>query len=259
MKTNSKSLSIVALLCYILMIIMNILAVTQPLNGVETGAVSDRFYNLFTPAGFTFSIWSVIYTLLLAFVISRIVYAFRNDNRAEPRVLSYFIISCLANAAWLVAWHNFQLWIGVAIMFLLLLSLIRVHIKGSLPRPFKPVGEKVMFDIPFSIYLGWISVAIIANVSAALVQSEIDLGGNEETWAVIMVIAAALLALLLGVWRRNLFYAITICWGLFGILKAREQEGETLILEKVILASIGTVLLFALIRVFTSARKHRET
>ena len=40
---------------------VNIMATTLPLNGQDTGAISDRFQVYFVPAGYVFSIWGVIY------------------------------------------------------------------------------------------------------------------------------------------------------------------------------------------------------
>lgn len=254
MKISAKVLAIIALFSYILMIVINVIAVTLPLNGIRTGDVSDKYYNLFTPAGFTFSIWSIIYSLLLLFVVSRVILLNRSGNFRWPVVLPYFILSCIVNAAWLVAWHYELLWVAVIIMILLLWCLITISRLLALPFTWKPFGEKLMVDIPFSIYLGWISVALIANISAAFIQSGLNMGLEPETWVTFMVSVAAFLAIYFGFFRKNTWYALTIGWGLYGILKARQEDGSGEFIVNVIYILLALIIISAVGGLITSRK-----
>jgi hypothetical protein len=221
------------------MIVMNYLANALPLNGKTTGALSDSFPNLFVPAGITFSIWGVIYLLLLAFCVAQ----FTSSGQAVvSRIGWLFAVTCIFNAIWIVTWHYGRLPLSVFIMLGLLVSLIWINI--------------IVKDLPyglikaaFGIYLGWICIATIANVTALLVTNNWSgFGLSEETWTVIMILAGALITSL-TLWRLdNPFIGLSVVWAFAGIMIKRQVDYRTIFIFAAI--AIGVVALMLLLTFF---------
>ena len=124
---NTTTLNILNLVGFILMVTVNILANVLPIGGRTTGEVSDFVGNLFVPAGFTFSIWGVIYLALGFFIF----YSFKNIKKwpvsdSVKEIGFLFLISCVLNAVWIFAWHNLFIGTSLVLMLGLLLSLIHI-------------------------------------------------------------------------------------------------------------------------------------
>jgi hypothetical protein len=196
---------------------VNILASTLPLNGQNTGEISDRFQVFFVPAGYVFAIWGVIYIGWIAFAIYQALPAQKESPRL--RKLGYlFALSGLFNAAWLFCWHYNQFGLSVLVMLGLLGLLIASYLRLDVGRT--PVGtaEKWSVDIPFSTYLGWISVATIANVTDWLYFVNWNgFGIAPEIWAVIMLLVASLVGVLMALTRRDSAYLFVFAWSFVGI------------------------------------------
>jgi benzodiazapine receptor len=201
-------------IAFVIMIATNALANILPINGLNTGEVSNLYPSLFTPAGITFSIWSVIYFLLLGFVILQWQ---KRDESYFDKISFWFIISCLLNCCWILSWHYLMVGLSLMIMICLLFTLVKIFLvitKVSAQNQF----EHLFFKTPFTIYLAWICVATIANCSAFLVSHSWH-GGNisESVWTIIMMIAAVILcAVFLWNFRAYAFAAVII-WALLGI------------------------------------------
>jgi benzodiazapine receptor len=196
---------------------VNILAVTLPLNGQDTGEISDRFPVLFVPAGYVFSIWSVIFIGWIAFTI----FQFQPSQKDSPRLqrLGYmFALSNLANGAWLFTWHYNYFGLGVLIMLSLLGLLIASYLKLNVNLSSVSRAEWRSVDLPFSVYLGWISVATIANVTDWLYLVGWDgFGTAAPVWAVIMLVVASVVGLLMALTRRDVAYLLVFVWSFVGI------------------------------------------
>ena len=205
------------LVTVIIALTVNILASTLPLNGQNTGEISDRFQVYFVPAGYVFAIWGIIYIGWIAFVI----YQFRSSQKESPRLrrLGYlFALSNLANAAWLFCWHYNQFGLSVLVMLtllgLLIASYLRLNVNGSSVAS----AERWSVDIPFSIYLGWITVATVANVTDLLYQVEWNgFGITDQIWAVIMIAVASMLGFLMALTRKDAAYLFVLVWSFVGI------------------------------------------
>ena len=207
----------VNVLAVVAVIVVNGLANALPLNGQTTGEISDRFQVYFVPAGYVFSIWGVIYLGLVAFAVFQALPAQR-DNPRLRRVGYLFAASCVANIAWLFLWHYEQFELTLAAMFALLLLLIAIYLRLEIGRVTVSPVEKWLVYVPFSIYLGWISVATIANVTAVLdYLGWSGWGINAEMWAVIMLAAAAGIAAAVSLTRGDVAYSLVIMWALAGI------------------------------------------
>ncbi|MDF2614369.1 MAG: hypothetical protein K0S71_2155 [Clostridia bacterium] len=218
-KSKNLVLQLAMILAYVLMIAVNALASLLPLNGVTTQEASERYPNLFVPAGITFAIWGVIYTLLLLFVIYS-VWQLNRPKKAEELGLVpigwLFVGTCFANSAWLFAWHYDYIFISVLVMLVLLILLIKIYF--SIPSELT-AAEYIFLKLPFSVYLGWITIATAANITAFLVSIGWNgFGLSEELWTVIVMMAAMGLALIF-IWKYNdPVYALVIAWALLGIL-----------------------------------------
>ncbi|NMC51311.1 tryptophan-rich sensory protein [Candidatus Kuenenbacteria bacterium] len=211
---NTIFLRLGALVGYIIMVGVNYLAVSLPLAGRDTGAISDSYPNLFAPAGYAFSIWGLIYTLLGIYVIYQLT---RKDDVLVARVNQVFIINTLLNAAWLFAWHYDVIWLSVIIMLAMLATLIRLA--DILREGAKTAKERWLVRLPFSIYFGWITVATIANITILLVSLGWNgFGISESIWTAVVLVVGTII----GSWRmwrdRYIPYGLVLLWAYGAIL-----------------------------------------
>jgi hypothetical protein len=198
-------------------IIVNVLANSLPINGVTTGEVSDMFDVYFVPAGYVFSIWGVIYLGLIAYTI----YQALPSQRENPslRAIGYlYVLASAANIGWLFLWH-YQVFVAtVPLMLLILLALIGIYLALGVGRERVDPAQQWLVHVPFSIYLGWITVATIANITAAL--DYLNWGGwgiAPQTWAAIMIGIGALVAIAVSLTRGDIAYVAVIVWAFVGI------------------------------------------
>ncbi len=208
---------IVNVLAVIIMITINILANALPINGQNTGEISDLFQVFFVPAGYVFSIWGLIYIGLLAFAVYQALPAQRENPRLR-KIGYWFALSCLANSVWIFLWHYNLFPLSLVMMLVLLAALLVIYLRLDIGRTRVSTVERWCVNIPFSVYLGWITVATVANVTDVLY----DLGWNgfgiaPETWAVIMLIIAAGLGVAMAVTRRDVAYLLVLVWAFAGI------------------------------------------
>ncbi|HEY0771092.1 MAG TPA: hypothetical protein VGD31_12240 [Sphingobacteriaceae bacterium] len=237
------TMAIANTILFLAVLVVNFLANALPINGMNTGEVSDLYPSLFTPSGVTFSIWSIIDLLLFAFVI----YQWKLRDRSYFSLLSkLFMLSCLLNASWILVWHNLLPAVSVLIMVLFLLVLIRLfrlvhHIQLESQQ------EYYMIRLPFTLYLSWICVATIANLAAWLTSLQIvDSILTQEVLTVVMMLVAAALAIVVVLrFRDYAFPAVTI-WALAGIALKR--------LEVITPAAIAIALALAGVILFHGVR-----
>ena len=204
-------------LAIILTIVINGLANTLPINNQTTGEISDRFEVFFVPAGYVFSIWGLIYVGLIAFAIYQLLPAQREDPRLL-RIGYLPAVASLANISWLLLWHYEYFVATMAAMLALLLSLILIYIRLDIGRT--PVSRSGLWfvNIPSSIYLGWITVATIANATSML--DFLDWGGwgiSPEIWTVIMLGAGVIVAFGMAFTRGDILYLLVLVWAFAGI------------------------------------------
>jgi hypothetical protein len=196
---------------------VNTLANILPLNGTTTAAVSDTVHHYFVPAGYVFSIWGLIYVALLVFAVYQSLPAQRT-HALLPRVRVLYVFSSIANCAWLFCWHYGAIWSSVVVMLLLLLSLIGIYaVLGSKVQGI-PYREYWMVYAPFRLYLGWVSVATVANISAALsVSGWNGWGISGMVWACMMICAVLFLSLAMLLRHRDVIFVCVIVWAIIGI------------------------------------------
>lgn len=202
------------------MIVFNYYAATGILGGVDTGAISDKYPTVITPAGYAFAIWSVIYLGCVAFSIYQILPAQLEKFRPIRRV---YIISCVANCAWLYFWSQEKIILCVGVILILLLSVGYINFKL---QKTETTGEYWLAKVPFGIYFGWVTAATLLNTMIALVFIGAPLGYSLYLGAAFIFIAA-LLGVLVRIKLTNYFYPLAIAWALTAI--AVKQSGKTLI------------------------------
>ncbi|HEY4691837.1 MAG TPA: TspO/MBR family protein [Bellilinea sp.] len=225
-------------------IVVNILANALPLNGLNTGEISDRFKVYFVPAGYVFSIWGVIYIGLIAYAVFQALPSQRENPRL--RQTGYLVAaSGLANIAWLFLWHYEQFPLTLVAMFALLGLLIVTYLRLGTGLTLVPVAETWTVRVPFSIYLGWITVAAVANVTDVLYYINWEgFGISPEGWMLTVLAAVLLIAALVSFNRRDIAYTLVILWALVGI--AVKHFAVTLVAT----ASLITAALVAVILIY---------
>lgn len=199
------------------------MAVNLPIWWMTTGDLSDLYPNLFTPAWLTFSIWGLIYLALTWFVIRQIVDLYKKNSIAiTKKIWIWFLLSCLINMWWIFAWHYKVVWLSVVIMILFLLVLIVISNKIQIWKKLWNRWDKLLVQIPFSLYLGWISVATIANMSAWLVNTWWTMRWMSDIfWTLVVIIVAALLALISLYKKYNIIFALVVVRAFVGIIIKR--------------------------------------
>lgn len=217
-------------------IAINTLAVTLPLNGQSTGAISDRFPSLFTPAGYVFSIWSLIYLGLLAYM----VYQALPSQRANPRLRSIgwvYVISGIANSVWIFLWHYNQFALSLVVMVVLLLCLIMIYQRLFPWRATVTAAERWTTHITFSVYLGWITVATVANAATVLLDLQWNGGFLPPMgWALLMISVATVIGLIFAMGKRDIAYVAVLVWAFAGI--AVKQNATPPVLFGALIAAI---------------------
>jgi hypothetical protein len=249
---KNKIIKIFAGVTYVAMVVVNFLANSLPINDRSTGDISGAYPNLFAPAGFTFSIWGLIYLLLGGYVVYQFTKSGQKKEELLKKLNPLFIVSSLANIAWIFAWHYDYIGLSVLIMLVLLMSLIKIAdiLRGEQLTS----REKLFISIPFSVYFGWITVASIANITVFLVSigwSGFGIAGF--VWTSIILIVGALIGILRMRKDKNIAYGLVLIWEYFGILfkhiSSRGFDGQyPSVIITVIVCLVLFVFLFYKIR-----------
>lgn len=246
---RTKTLQTLNLIGFLLVLLLNTLANALPLNGYNTGELSDRYPNFFVPAGFTFSIWGVIYLLLIVFIVYQLRSWWKKqdvDLSFVQKIGPWFFISCLANASWILAWHYLQVTLSLLIMLIILGSLIIIYLRLGIGESSPaPSANKWAVRLPFSIYLGWITVATIANVTTLLVDNGWQGGAIAHiSWAAIMIVVAGLIGILILVKKADVGFVLVLIWAFYGIY-AKQSGNTTADVDNILLAAKVVMALLA--------------
>jgi benzodiazapine receptor len=239
---------------FLITIVVNALAgSTSLLNNKTTADVSDQFISLVTPAGYVFSIWGIIYTLLLIFIIYQALPA-QKDKEFQKEVGILFILSDAFNIIWLFLWQYEYITLSVLLMFTLLLTLIMIYLRLNIGKSHVKLGERLSVHLPFSVYLGWITIATIADVAAALVSINWDgFGLSAVTWFMVVVFVALAITLLVLFTRMDIAYSLVIIWALVGIAVKRFDNPSVVMTSEIIALIIAIAAALSII-IFRSRR-----
>ncbi|MHB1295204.1 MAG: tryptophan-rich sensory protein [Anaerolineae bacterium] len=227
----------------VITIVFNGLANALPLNGLTTGEISDRFSVYFVPAAYVFSIWGLIYLGLLAYTVYQALPAQAGDERLRD-IAPWYALASLANVAWLWFWHYEYLTLTPVAMLVLLVSLIVIYLRIGIGRVRPTTAERWCLHVPFSLYLGWITVATVANITSVL--DGIGWSGwglSELTWGVIMLVVAFGIAATVALSRRDVAYTMVIVWAFAGIA-VKQSDTLAISLPATALAVILGLLVF---------------
>ncbi len=245
---GKRDLQILNIIGFLAMVFVNFAANAIPLNNLSTGEVSELYTNLFTPAGITFSIWGLIYFLLLVFVIYQARDLFSPFKQEMPflKDIGYlFFISSMLNAAWIFAWHYLQIFLSLLIIIALLAVLIKIYFNLDIGRGKASTNKAFLVNLPFQIYLGWITIASIANLNALLTH----LGWNrlifpEAFWTIVLIAIATVVTLAFLKLRQDIVIALVSLWALLGIVIKRLTI-EPVIISVIISAILAMVIIAA--------------
>jgi len=254
--TKKEILQILNLIGFIATVIVNFLAVTLPIGLGTTQELSDAIPNLFVPAGITFSIWSIIYIFLGLFSIYQMRDIFKSD-KIEMKYLDnigyFFIIGSLANVLWIIVWHYKLVPLSLVFMIVLLISLLLIYIKLNIGKSDASKMEKIAIHMPFSIYLGWITVATIANVTAVLVVLGVSsFGVLAEILTIIVIIVAVLITFAMLLLRKDYIYSFVIVWALLGIFINQVKSNLTIAVTALI---SGVLILVGIVYIIIREKK----
>lgn len=238
-------LSIVNLVGFLGTVVVNGLATILPLNNKTTGELSDQYPNLFVPAGLTFSIWGLIYVLLAIFAIYSLIIAIRKGTTGSfiNKIGILFVLSCIANIGWIFAWHFEIVPLSLVMMVVLLGFLLAIYMKLGIGKKGSTKKEQYLVHLPFSVYLGWITIATIANVTALLVDVNWNgFGLSEQFWTVVVIVVGIAIALGVLFRRQDIYYSLVVDWALLGILIKRLADLVP-VRSVIIVTIIGLVLI----------------
>ncbi|TFD99588.1 tryptophan-rich sensory protein [Jeotgalibacillus salarius] len=219
---------------------VNALANIIPINGQTTGEISNRLNVLFTPAGYVFSIWGLIYLLLGLWVLRG---AFRSQRKRDVyKTTSFmFLISCILNISWILLWHYEFFPVSVAVIVGLLISIIIIYSK------IKHTKHSFWDLLPFSVYMGWVSVAVVANTAYTVNEAGWDgLGISSVIWTVALLIVAAAIALGIRYKESDWVYPLVFIWAFIGIGVKNEGGESAVVFAAYVLSVVIFIGIFAL-------------
>ena len=232
-------------------IIFNYLSNTGIFNGKTIANVSNEYQNLFTPSGYAFSIWGLIYLLLIGFVFYTGRSLFKTSkNEADgfvEKIGWWFVVSCLANCAWILTWLYGFTGVSVIVLFIAFISLLMILMEAL--KYNSNNAQKWFINFPFQIYAGWVSVALIAAAAAWLTKIGWNGWGiSEINWTIILIIIASIIHLFMT-WKKNApIFALVAVWALIAIAIANKEVSEEIYFTALIAA--GIILLSSFIKIF---------
>ena len=235
----NKIINVIALIA---VIYVNYLANALPINGKTTGELSNQYANLFVPAGLTFAIWGLIYLLLIIFIMIQFVPAYSSSATTGY----WFLLTCIFNMSWIVAWHYEKITLSILIMLGLLVSLVVINQQLA-------TEKQQLLKLIFGVYLGWILIATVANTTTGLVSIQWGrFGLSEVTWTITLIIIGIAIAAFSMIRLENPYLVISVAWAFLGIVIKRSSDQPSIVLT----AKIAMALVIAA-SIFTAYRMIR--
>ena len=255
---NNRTLQLLQvgnLTAVILTIIVNGLANILPIGGKNTGELSDNIPNLFVPSGITFAIWGVIYVLIIMFAIYLARDLFKKEKTTKPfleKISFFFILASLANIIWIFLWHYEQVIFSLLAMILLFFSLLMIYLRLNVGIQKVTMKEKLFVHVPISVYIGWITVATIANVTAVLVKINWDgFGISQEIWTILVLVVL--------ITRKDCQYSAVIIWALIGIyLKRISNDPKYGVQNQIAYIAAIAIIVILIVTLISAYKKYKE-
>ena len=212
------------LLATLATIAFNGISQSLPIGGRTSADISNTYATYFTPANYAFAIWGVIYLLLFAYSVYQALPSQRTNPNAR-RIGWLYVLSCVLNCLWITLFQYDQILISLIVIVGLLLSLIGIYLRLNVGRANVSRADRWLLQLPFSVYLGWLSVATIANVAVlGVAQNWGDLFGiAAPTWAAIMLGVATVVGLLMAITRRDVGYIAVFVWAFLAIVNKQSE------------------------------------
>jgi len=240
-------------------VVVNVLSSIGKINNIDPGTLSDLLPNLFVPSGLTFSVWGLIYIGLAALAVYSTVILFKKkdeDSYFIDKMGIEFIVASIANIAWIFLWHYQFVGFSLIAMVVLLASLLTMYIRLKIGRSDASKTEKWLIHIPISLYLGWITIATVANVTALLVDiGWSGFGLTEVYWTNLMILIATIITILILYFRKDIAYSLVVIWALVGIILKRFEESpfqlEIVTTTFIGIALIGLMIGFTIFRLIS--------
>ncbi|MBM1105555.1 tryptophan-rich sensory protein [Aurantibacter crassamenti] len=251
-----KKLSILNLASVILVIVVNYISQAIRINETTIGEVSNKYYNLFTPAGYAFAIWGLVFTALIAYGIYQVRIAFYSE-KSEKLINEtgyWLIITNILNCVWVFVFAHEYTGLSVLVMLGILFSLIKIIMNTNMERETVSRSTYIFGWLPIGIYCGWIAVATIANISAYLSKLNFD-GGflSESNWTIIMIAIATSLNLIMILKRKMYEFATVGIWALFAIYMRHQNDHESI--AHVALAGCAIILITIIWKILKTKKK----
>jgi benzodiazapine receptor len=222
-QSNSKATDtlrqVLVLLATIVTIAFNGISQSLPIGGHTSADISNKYTTFFTPANYAFAIWGLIYLLLMAFGVYQALPGQR-QNPNTRKIGWLFILSCVLNCTWITLFQYDQILPSVIVIIAFLLTLVAIYVRLDIGRARVSTADRWLLHLPFSVYLGWLSVATIANIAVLGVAQNWGnpLGIAAPTWAAIMLVVATLVGLILAITRRDVAYVLVFAWAFTAII-----------------------------------------
>jgi hypothetical protein len=250
---SSLGIAIATLFAILATLTVNVLSNFFPPKGANIGKISNTLLQgvQITPANYAFAIWGLIYIGLIAYGI----YQLRPQQRRDPtiqRVDTFLIVACAAQIVWVYLFTMNLFWLSVVAMLVILLALIGAYLQLGIGKVRVLHDRKWLAHIPFSIYLGWISVATIVNIASALYISNWDGWGISATnWTAIMLVVATAIAGVVAIQRADIAFTCVFIWAYMAI--GIRQNTPTIVGTVVASATVlGVLLVFGISKTLTS-------
>lgn len=236
------------IVAFVFTLVVNGVSESIPLNGQTSAQIANRLPIFFVPANYVFSIWGVIYTLLIVFIVYQALPSQR-ENPYLRKIGYWFALTCIANGVWLVLFHYNLFALSMVAMIILLAALIMIYTRIEVGQGKVSNAIRWCIQIPFSTYLGWITVATVANAAYVLYDAGWNgFGISGEVWAAIMLVIATVITLTIIITRRDIAYSAVLLWALVGIVV--KQSGAPLVAGTA--GVVAAVILLVLVwRLFT--------
>jgi benzodiazapine receptor len=244
------------IIAFIITLIVNGLSNTTLIGGRTTAEVSNSYPTLITPAGYVFAIWGIVYVLLGVFLVYQALPS-QKDKPFQKQINGLFILISVFNVVWLFFWQNELLTISVWVIFAFLASLIAIYLRLNIGRSTVSLKEKLCVHLPFSVYLGWVTIATIANIAVTLVSLGWDgFGLSLQTWAILVLAIALIIDLVVLATRRDIAYSLVFIWALAGIAVNQTANPSIVLTAEVAVAFIAVALPITL--AFSRRRKNNK-
>lgn len=230
-------------------LIINTLGAMGLINGLTQKEISDMYVTLITPSPATFSIWSIIYSLLLISMIAMII---KKDHpyyqRAVAQISNLFRISCVFNVSWIITFSFILVEISVLFILGFVITLALINIKLLEIHE----GKRWLLSVSFGLYCGWLFIATVVNIAAALVKINWSgFGLTQETWGIITLVVAIILLIGVVLKIRNAIFPLPIAWAYFGIYQFLKSpsgfNGEFATLQMVSLFGMSVIIIISVV------------